>query len=67
VLFMPDGIIPAVKSLVQRFGPQDSSIREMTAAELLEHNRAASSASSGATPDAEPAATPTTPTDEEGR
>jgi branched-chain amino acid transport system permease protein len=69
VLFMPDGIIPAVKSLVQRFGPQDSSIREMTAAELLEHNRAAaSSASSGATPDAgEPAATSTTPTDEEGR
>jgi branched-chain amino acid transport system permease protein len=67
VLFMPDGIIPAVKSLVQRFGPQDSSIREMTAAELLEHNRAASSASSGDTPAAEPAATPTTPTDEEGR
>lgn len=42
VLFMPDGIIPALQSLVRRFGPQDSSIREMTAAELLERNRAAS-------------------------
>ncbi|MFC8923461.1 branched-chain amino acid ABC transporter permease [Cellulosimicrobium sp. NPDC057127] len=42
VLFMPDGIIPAAQSLVRRFGPQDSSIREMTAAELLERNRAAS-------------------------
>ena len=41
VLFMPDGIIPAAQSLVKRFGPQDSSIREMTAAELLERNRAA--------------------------
>jgi branched-chain amino acid transport system permease protein len=47
VLFMPDGIIPAVQSLFQRFGPQDSSIREITAAELLERNRAASSADSG--------------------
>lgn len=41
VLFMPDGIIPAAQALVKRFGPQDSSIREMTAAELLERNRAA--------------------------
>jgi len=38
---MPDGIIPAAQALVRRFGPQDSSIREMTAAELLEHNKAA--------------------------
>ncbi|WP_253181886.1 branched-chain amino acid ABC transporter permease [Cellulosimicrobium cellulans] len=44
VLFMPDGIIPALQALVRRFGPQDSSIREMTAAELLERNRAASGA-----------------------
>ncbi|GMA30294.1 hypothetical protein GCM10025875_02860 [Litorihabitans aurantiacus] len=41
VLFMPDGIIPAVQSLLKRFGPQSSSIREMTAAELAERNRAA--------------------------
>src|SRR5690606_27723 len=44
VLFMPDGIIPAAQALVKRFGPQDSSIREMTAAELLERNRAAAPA-----------------------
>ncbi|WP_241744556.1 branched-chain amino acid ABC transporter permease [Cellulosimicrobium arenosum] len=42
VLFMPDGLIPAAQALVKRFGPQDSSIREVTAAELLERNRAAS-------------------------
>ncbi|WP_418275343.1 branched-chain amino acid ABC transporter permease [Isoptericola jiangsuensis] len=69
VLFMPDGIIPAVKSLVQRFGPQDSSIREITAAELLERNRAAASASaaSGDTPAPGGKHARTTPTEEEGR
>jgi branched-chain amino acid transport system permease protein len=36
VLFMPDGIIPSVQSLVARFRPQASSIREMTAEELLD-------------------------------
>jgi branched-chain amino acid transport system permease protein len=41
VLFMPDGIIPAVQAGIKRFGPQSSSIREMTAAELAERNRAA--------------------------
>ncbi|ARQ72529.1 amino acid ABC transporter permease [Streptomyces marincola] len=41
VLFMPDGIIPAARDLARRFGPQGTSIREMTAAELLERNRAA--------------------------
>jgi len=41
VLFMPDGIIPAGIALLKRFGPQDSSIREISAAELLERNRAA--------------------------
>ena len=40
VLFMPDGILPALGSLVRRFSPQATSIREMTAAELLERNRA---------------------------
>lgn len=34
VLFMPEGIIPAVRSLLARFGPQASSIREETAGEL---------------------------------
>ncbi|PWD52416.1 branched-chain amino acid ABC transporter permease [Serinibacter arcticus] len=38
VLFMPDGIIPAVTAGLKRFGPQSSSIREMTAAELAERN-----------------------------
>ncbi|WP_245643550.1 branched-chain amino acid ABC transporter permease [Sanguibacter suarezii] len=41
VLFMPDGIIPAVQAGLRRFGPQSSSIREMTAAELAERNAAA--------------------------
>jgi branched-chain amino acid transport system permease protein len=34
VLFMPDGIIPAVRRLVRRFGPAAASIREQTQAEL---------------------------------
>jgi branched-chain amino acid transport system permease protein len=35
VLFMPDGVIPAFTSLYRRFfGPAESSIREVTAAEL---------------------------------
>ncbi|MDD9349412.1 MULTISPECIES: branched-chain amino acid ABC transporter permease [unclassified Mumia] len=38
VLFMPDGIIPAGMKLVDRFTPERSSIREMTAAELLERD-----------------------------
>ena len=40
VMFMPDGIIPALSNLVGRFlKPGQSSIREVTAAELLERNR----------------------------
>jgi branched-chain amino acid transport system permease protein len=39
VLFMPEGIIPAAVRLVRRFGPQSSSIREMTAGELQEQRR----------------------------
>lgn len=39
VLFMPDGIIPAVAAGVKRLGPQAGSIREMSAADLLEDNR----------------------------
>ncbi|WP_232665394.1 branched-chain amino acid ABC transporter permease [Pseudonocardia sp. TRM90224] len=34
VLFMPDGVIPAVRGLLARRGPQQSSIREVSAAEL---------------------------------
>lgn len=41
VLFMPDGIIPALQSLMKRFRPEASSIREMTAEELMERNKAA--------------------------
>jgi branched-chain amino acid transport system permease protein len=40
VLFMPDGVIPAVNRLLARFRPEQSSIREVTAAELLERERA---------------------------
>lgn len=40
VLFMPDGVIPAVVSLVKRLrGGGETSIREMTAEELIAHNR----------------------------
>ncbi|WP_309102776.1 branched-chain amino acid ABC transporter permease [Microbacterium sp.] len=37
VLFMPDGVIPAVKALFTR-GSNQASIREVTAGELLEQN-----------------------------
>lgn len=39
VLFMPDGIIPGLQSLLNRFRPESGSIREMTAEELLEEQR----------------------------
>ncbi|SEB62004.1 amino acid/amide ABC transporter membrane protein 2, HAAT family [Nocardioides exalbidus] len=42
VLFMPDGIIPAVANLVDRFRPQQASIREVTQAELAEQRRTTS-------------------------
>lgn len=42
VLFMPDGIIPAAGSLVDRFRPQRASIREQSQAELAEQRRTAS-------------------------
>jgi hypothetical protein len=39
-LFMPDGVIPALANLSARFsGPAERSIRDVTAAELLESNR----------------------------
>jgi len=34
VLFMPEGVIPALFSLARRFGPRAASIREVTAEEL---------------------------------
>lgn len=40
VLFMPDGVIPAIAALRSRWGPQRSSIREISAAELQESERA---------------------------
>jgi branched-chain amino acid transport system permease protein len=39
VLFMPDGVIPALSALARRFGPRAASIREVTAAELRERDR----------------------------
>ncbi|WP_203453443.1 branched-chain amino acid ABC transporter permease [Jiangella aurantiaca] len=36
VLFMPDGVLPALAALLRRFRPQESSIREVTQAELAE-------------------------------
>ncbi len=40
VLFMPDGIIPALTQLVKRFTPQAASIREVSEADLAEQRRA---------------------------
>ena len=42
VLFMPDGIIPAVTNLVDRFRPEKTSIREVSQAELAEQRRTTS-------------------------
>lgn len=39
VLFMPDGILPALGSLTHRFRPQAASIREVSQAELAEQRR----------------------------
>jgi branched-chain amino acid transport system permease protein len=38
VLFMPDGVLPAIGSLVDRFRPKAASIREESAAELLDRS-----------------------------
>ncbi|PKW15860.1 branched-chain amino acid ABC transporter permease [Saccharopolyspora spinosa] len=40
VLFMPDGIIPALRDLLHRFRPRRASIREVSQAELAEQRRA---------------------------
>ncbi len=56
VLFMPDGIIPAVTQLIDRFRPQAASIREVSAGELAEQRRTASgpAASTGTDPGTDP-------------
>ncbi|WP_285790531.1 branched-chain amino acid ABC transporter permease [Micromonospora sp. NBRC 101691] len=41
VLFMPDGVLPAIGSLLGRMRPAQNSIREVTAAELREQRAAA--------------------------
>ncbi|WP_244247046.1 branched-chain amino acid ABC transporter permease [Nocardioides euryhalodurans] len=50
VLFMPDGIIPALGQLVQRFRPQAASIREMTAEDLAEQRRTQDAADEAGAP-----------------
>jgi len=62
VLFMPDGIIPALTSLVKRFRPEASSIREVTQAELVEQRRAGQAGG----PPADRAAHPVAPVSEGG-
>lgn len=47
VLFMPDGIIPALSSLFNRFRPQAASIREVSAGELAEQRRTEKGAAPG--------------------
>jgi len=61
VLFMPDGIIPAAGSLVDRFRPERSSIREVTQADLAEQRRTegGSGRSRGAGPGTDAPASPT--------
>ena len=59
VLFMPDGIIPAVAALVNRFRPQAASIREVTAGELAEQRRTAPEDERGTTADPAPTTTST--------
>jgi branched-chain amino acid transport system permease protein len=50
VLFMPDGIIPAAGTLIDRFRPERSSIREVSQADLAEQRRTEGATSTG--PDA---------------
>ncbi|QUH03703.1 branched-chain amino acid ABC transporter permease [Saccharopolyspora erythraea] len=49
VLFMPDGIIPALNGLVNRFRPRAASIREVSQGELAERRREAEPPAAGAT------------------
>jgi branched-chain amino acid transport system permease protein len=49
VMFMPDGVIPAVAGLFARFfTPGEASIREVTAAELVEGDRGEAEGDAGA-------------------
>jgi branched-chain amino acid transport system permease protein len=49
VLFMPDGVLPALGSVVRRFSrtKQQSSIRDVTAAELRDQRERESATSGG--------------------
>ncbi|WP_233562991.1 branched-chain amino acid ABC transporter permease [Micromonospora musae] len=46
VLFMPDGVLPAVSAAIDRFRPAQQSIREVTAAELREQREGGAGAES---------------------
>ena len=48
VLFMPDGVLPALDSLVNRFRPQAASIREMTPPSCSSRTGASEAAPGGA-------------------
>ena len=57
VLFMPDGILPAISNLLGRFRPQAASIREMSAGDLADQRRAdqeAAEAEAAGEPDTDP-------------
>jgi branched-chain amino acid transport system permease protein len=57
VMFMPDGVIPAATGLFARFfGPGESSIREVTAGDLLESNRREAAEHDAGTGEPEPGA-----------
>ncbi|WP_243709586.1 branched-chain amino acid ABC transporter permease [Micromonospora sp. 15K316] len=58
VLFMPDGVLPAVAAGIDRFRPAQQSIREVTAAELREQRAGGAAAETelaGARPGGAPA------------
>ncbi|MGN9778235.1 branched-chain amino acid ABC transporter permease [Micromonospora sp. H33] len=57
VLFMPDGVLPALGSLLNRMRPAQSSIREVTAAQLRDERAAAAPAAQREPVDATAAST----------
>jgi branched-chain amino acid transport system permease protein len=60
VLFMPDGILPAIGALLNRMlAPAESSIREVTAAQLRDDHTAGAGPAAGSQKPVEAAATPT--------
>jgi branched-chain amino acid transport system permease protein len=60
VLFMPDGVLPAIGALLNRmFGPAQSSIREVTAAQLRDDRAGGGGPAAGARERVDAAATTT--------